>query len=219
MDMNFTLPEIFSGDGPVSLADWEARRQEILDILRENVYGFSPKAPDKVSAEVVYEELTLADKAIMRKVNLSFDTPGGVFTFPVVLTIPRHVEKPAVFLLLNFSPEIPDKYYPQEEVMDAGYACACVYYKDITSDSSDMTSGLAGMYHAESRADNGWGKISMWSFALSRVMDYLETLDEIDKSKVIVIGHSRLGKTALWTAAQDTRFAMVCSNNAGCSGD
>ncbi|MBQ5601977.1 MAG: acetylxylan esterase [Clostridia bacterium] len=219
MDMNFTLPEIYSGDGPVSLADWEARRQEILDILRENVYGFSPKAPDKVSAEVVYEELTLADKAIMRKVNLSFDTPGGVFTFPVVLTIPRHVEKPAVFLLLNFSPEIPDKYYPQEEVMDAGYACACVYYKDITSDSGDMTSGLAGMYQAESRADNGWGKISMWSFALSRVMDYLETLDEIDKSKVIVIGHSRLGKTALWTAAQDTRFAMVCSNNAGCSGD
>lgn len=219
MAVNFNLPEIYEGNGPVSLKDWETRRKEILNILRENVYGFSPEAPEKINAEVVSEESVLANKAIQRNVKISFDTPGGVFTFPVVLTIPKHVEKPAVFLLINFSPALPDKYYPQEEVVDAGYACARVYYQDITSDNGDMTNGLAGMYSAESRPENGWGKISMWAFALSRVMDYLETLSEIDKDKVIVIGHSRLGKTALWTAAQDSRFAMACSNNAGCSGD
>jgi hypothetical protein len=47
-------------------------------------------------------------------------------------------------------------------------------------------------------------------------MDYLETDKGVDAKRVGLIGVSRLGKTVLWTAARDTRFALVI---ASCSGE
>ena len=58
----------------------------------------------------------------------------------------------------------------------------------------------------------------MWAWAAMRAADYLQTLDSADLESLAVIGHSRLGKTALVAAAFDERFRFVHSNNSGCSG-
>lgn len=203
-------------------ADWRERRLELIDILSREVYGYTPAAPEKVTGIILEggnnPEVNLAafaNKATQQVVHLSFETPKGEFSFPFTLIVPKAVKKAPVFVNINFRPDIPDRYLPVEEIIDHGFAIATVFYKDVTDDSDNFDK-LATMYPRDEKT--GWGKIGMWAFAASRILDYLETRDDIDATRAAVCGHSRLGKTALWCGAQDERFSMVISNNSGCSG-
>lgn len=70
-------------------------------------------------------------------------------------------------------------------------------YNDVTSDRDDgFTSGPAAMY-PRNDPDTDWGKLGMWAFATSRLMDYVLTLPTVDHKRIFVVGHSRLGKTAI----------------------
>ncbi|MBE5787397.1 MAG: hypothetical protein E7324_07635 [Clostridiales bacterium] len=193
----------------------ENPRQTMLSLLAREVYGVSPAAPDAIHAHIESDEPAFGGKARLRRIRISFDTPAIPFSFPYMLLTPADGRAHPAFAAINFEPAIPHKYLPAEEIIDHGYALACLYYQDITSDSGEWD-GLAMCYPRNE--NTGWGKIGMWAFALSRVMDDLQTRPEIDGKRICVTGHSRLGKTALWCAAQDERFSMAVSNDSGCAG-
>ena len=208
----------FADGRAVTPENWEERRVELLDIMCREVYGVAPPAPERVDVRVdKRQEKQYAGKATVTDLTLSFPTDKGVFSFPVVEVVPEGMEKCPVFVMLNFRPDVPDKYLPMEEILDAGCGLIRIYYNDVAFDGEDhFSGGLAAMYDRETY---NWGKIRMWAFAASRVMDYLTTVEYADLQRVAVVGHSRLGKTALLAAALDTRFSLACVNNSGCAGD
>ncbi len=199
-------------------ADWPRRRAELLALLAREEYGFAPSAPTAVRAEVVEENAgAWAGKALHRRVKLTVETPRGPFAFPVDVVVP-HAERPVpLFVHISFHPYPGGEYMPVEELVDGGYGVASFDYNDVTRDCDDgFSSGLAACFQRE--GDTAPGKIALWAWAASRVLDYVLTLDGVDVKRVAVVGHSRLGKTALWAAAQDGRFAAALSNESGCSG-
>ncbi|HHY83114.1 MAG TPA: hypothetical protein GX505_10625 [Clostridiales bacterium] len=219
------LPQllIFQDGTPVASAeDWSKRRLEILGILCREEYGHRLPEPLSVSAVVnKTDDDSFAGKVLEQHISLTAHMENGTFSFPVYLFIPKSIPNPMTIVYIAFRPDIPDRYFPVEEITDEGFAVAMFCYNDIVPDlQDDFTKGLAALVINEGKRDAASpGKIMMWSWAASRVMDYLETRDDIDLKNTAVMGHSRLGKTSLVTAAYDERFAFCFPNNAGCSGD
>jgi len=121
--------------------------------------------------------------------------------------------------------------WPIEWLLKRGYAVATFHGGDLELDrhGSGCQFSLEGWQKGirsfvlrrsgrTELADDDWGSIGAWAWGLSRALDYLETDATVDARRVVVFGHSRTGKTALWAGAQDERFALVISNNSGQGG-
>lgn len=123
--------------------------------------------------------------------------------------------------LLDIETENDADYWPVADIIASGRAAAAFYASEAQPDDrTRFPCGLTALFSAPDapRLADGWGTLSVWAFAASRMIDVLCGHPAIDASRISLAGHSRGGKTALWAAAQDPRIRAVLVNNSGCTG-
>lgn len=207
----------------------KVRRNEILELFRENVYGRVPNTPYSKSFKVVNEDRNaLGGAATLKQVEITIGAEKGSLVIHLTLFVPNNVPKPVpVYLLIdNRGPGNTDplrktisEFWPAEEVLARGYAIGVYNNADVDPDNFDnFKNGIHALLDKGERSADSWGTLAAWAWGASRCMDYFESDKDINKKKVAVLGHSRGGKAALWAAAEDQRFAMVISNESGCGG-
>lgn len=213
------IPEILTdseGKKINTIEQWEIYKKEIKRILCEQEYGFFPEGHAKIATKIIEENTKYcASSAVYRKIEMTMFWEGKEYTFPIKSVIPKLENPCPAFIFLDFEKQLPNTDIPVEEVCDNGFAVFSINYRSITSDDDNMHDGVASILNAE---ENDYGKIMIWAWTAMHVMDYVQTLPEIDKKNIAIVGHSRLGKTALLTGAFDERFSFVISNDSGQSG-
>ncbi len=214
----------------------ERTREEKIKIFTDNVFGRRPvERPPYLTFALASPDCEMLDGAAMRRqVRISYGGAYGTNSFVVTAFFPKKAKKSAVpaFLLIgNREPKtvytdvtrrVKNEFWPVEDIVARGYAALMFRNEEIVPDRNYGYS--KGVYECfedvtvQYRDLKLWGALSAWAWGASRVMDWIETEPLIDRTKVAIVGHSRGGKTALWAAVTDTRFAYACVNNSGCSG-
>lgn len=198
------------------------RRQEVLEVFADQMYGHVPAKPEGLHFKTISEDATVYGGIGTRKIVRAFLDASEQHWFDILVHLPNNADGPVpMFAGINFKgndatlDERAEHRWAYEDALKAGFGVATAWRDEIEPDNKDnKTAGVRSWYNK----GGDWGAISAWAWALIRIMDYIESEPAADASKVAVLGHSRLGKTALWAAANDTRFAIVISNCSGCCG-
>ncbi len=224
------------------------RRAEVIRLLEDHVYGRTPNNPVRIEATLLEGPTEVFENAAIRRqmrLTLSpLERPERRVSFDVLIYAPKSTEgKSPAFMGLNFSgnqcvhtdPGIHRRpaggkasgaYALRWQVpmlLERGYGLVTAHRDDIDPDNyrHDFSDGPHPLFYEPGQTRPGekeWGSIGGWAWALSTIRQWLEGDDLIDADRLAVIGHSRLGKAALWAGAQDQKFKLVISNNSGCGG-
>lgn len=192
--------EVFERGAP-ALDGKAIRRQVLIHLVKD------PAAP-KIQ---LVEYLPAAARAPVPMVlMIGFTAPSAMIDDPGIR--PSQVWDAATKRKVPATPSPLGKFDPKP-FLNAGFGVTTYYYGDTDPDFIDGYSlGIRGyLAKGQPRRPDGWGAIGAWAWSLSRVQDYLETDRAVDAKRVALIGASRLGKTVLWAAARDQRFAAVIS--------
>ena len=230
---NYTLPVILTSKDGLEIASsdlWnKIRRSEILELFRKNIFGRVPDTKYSETFKLLSLDSSVFERtATQKEILISIESGGKLLSFNLTLFTPNNVKQPVPsFLLIDpwFSesntPRWKQKgnYWPVEEALARGYGMAIFDASQLDPDNFDnFKNGIHAILDKNPRPDDAWGTLAAWAWGASRCMDYLVTDRNVAADKIAVVGHSRAGKTALWAGAEDTRFAMVISNESGAGG-
>ena len=220
--------------------EWrDVRRPQILSLFSNLVYGRVPESQRPIATRydtVRTDRGFMQGKATRRDVTIRFSNDQGSAEMLILVFTPNALTGPVpAFLKHSFDDTRsarfeadPDREgllkngWPLGEILDRGFGFVAVYQQDLVGHNEvEFRDGIHPLFYRDGQSfpkANEWGVLSAVAWGASRAMDYLETDGAIDHERVAVMGHSKMAKAALWTAAQDERFALAISAQSGCAG-
>lgn len=240
---HYDLPPVLvtsAGKKVTTPEEWRnVRRPEILGLFSNLIYGRIPEPaiPVEQKYEVVAEDPEFMDgKATRKDVKIHLSNAIGEVSMHFLVFVPNNIEGPApAFFKHSFNntrgrdfdasedrPGFLRNGWPLGQMFDRGYGFCAVYQQDLLRHNEvEFLRGIHKLFYPEGQSfpkASEWGVLSACAWGAMRGMDYLETDDDIDHTRIAIMGHSKMGKATLWTAAQDERFALAISAQSGCAG-
>jgi hypothetical protein len=193
--------------------------------IQKNIVAYFIKEGDTVQMELLVFIPSNATKPVPLFLGMNFYGNQTIHADSSIPITKSYVLNNPEYHILNHTATCESRgadssSWPVERILERGYGLATFCYDDLDPDFDDgFKNGIHVLLDDTEKNDsNELSSISSWAFGLSTAMDYFETDELINESQIVLIGHSRLGKTALWAGAIDQRFAIVISNNSGCGG-
>lgn len=231
---DYTLPHILKttdGKEITAINGWTyLRKPQIVQMFAEQVYGEIPNHFDSIDFEIVSNNPeALQGMATAKEVDINVGRHDNSISVRLNILIPNEPVTPVpVTLLLNhrgpdnmdITRQVKKDFWPAEYLIERGYAAAVFNVEDVADDDPDTFSEdiLENLYPEHLGRKDGMRALSAWAWGAMRVMDYFETDDDIDQNRSVLIGHSRGGKAALWTGANDERWSITVANESGAGG-
>lgn len=211
------IPNLFqfcNGEPVKTLQDWQKRREELKKILSFYEYGNLPPPAKIKKSELVIEEQFYDGKGIYREYTVFYGPPD--FKLDVMMFLPITVQKkpaPVILFIPKFWKENDDNKNIASKCIDRGYAL-CLYNKDVLDDDSGNRDQMIYKLYP----DCDWGSLGVWGWGALRVLDFLETIPEVNTKQLTLTGHSRRGKASMWASANDERIPLVIPQSSGTGG-
>ncbi len=213
-DASWKLPDPFlkeDGNRISSKEEWGAQRIRFLDMLEKMFYGKMPPRPEHLEGERLLTKRIWDGKVLCEKVRLKTG-PNEEIGYHVHVTRPNRKGKTIPIV-------IPAGTNLEDEILKmAVYRNFSIMSFEIGEAAPDDPQGYREGSCARAYPEYSWRALAMWAWLQSRVIDWLETQDFADMGKVVVTGHSRMGKAALCCGIFDDRAAVVAPAGSGCGG-
>lgn len=189
-------------------------RGGMLDLYERYMYGKTPADGFDTSFKVLGKEIVYGGKAEKQTVRITVSNRHGAFETEMLVLLPNHAKNIPVFIGENFSGNeaaLENGEWPFEQILDQGFGVATMGYADwAADDTATYRDGVLRLFDDETLS-----AYSAWAFGISRGIDYLETLPQVDMSRIASVGHSRLARVSLWAGACDERISLVTGSCGG----
>ena len=213
-DNSWELPDPFKkadGSRIATVDEWTEQRNYFKKILEEQFYGKMPPRPDTIREEPIESEFIWKEEAIYQKIRL-YTGPSEKVAFTVHIYRPKEEGK-RICVVIPAGNRLDQKIL--QMAVEQGIAILSYEIEEAAPDDRDKwNQGGCGQAYPE----YSWRALAMWAWLASRVIDWLEKQSFADMSKVVVTGHSRMGKMALCCGIYDERVAITAPAGSGCGG-